>query len=304
MSFVESTPRNSLFVSDCLSLSRSIFAIQTGMGSAIHDLQRAIVAGQNSLTQLLRQVKLIAANLNLVDVQEWVDLELSGYSGDRELPKYRYFKAQILQYHHPMYGWQMAGHINITVKAQHAISEIEGYASKKHVAFAVPKNFPLQDATGSTGMVSSWPQRYLVSGMEFRNILNGVTNDLLNWTTELQKRGIKGENMSFNEKEKQAAASQIFNIGTVHGAVGNVNNSPITFYDNKTINQILFESNMPKQDKRDLEDVFDELKTAPPEKKLTLVEKGEKLIVKHKETLGALAETLGSGLRAYMDKKP
>ncbi|HSY16677.1 MAG TPA: hypothetical protein VK815_00010 [Candidatus Acidoferrales bacterium] len=48
------------------------------MSSAIHNLQMAIVDGKQSITQLLRQTKLIAAKLSLPDVEEWVDLELNG----------------------------------------------------------------------------------------------------------------------------------------------------------------------------------------------------------------------------------
>jgi hypothetical protein len=46
------------------------------------------VDGQQSLTQLLRQAKLIAVKLNLEDVEKWVDLGLKGYPPDAELPKY------------------------------------------------------------------------------------------------------------------------------------------------------------------------------------------------------------------------
>ena len=59
------------------------------MSSAIHNLQVAIVEGKQSLTQLLRHTKLIAAKLNLRDVEEWVDLELNGYPSDKEHPAYR-----------------------------------------------------------------------------------------------------------------------------------------------------------------------------------------------------------------------
>jgi predicted nucleotide-binding protein len=34
--------------------------------------------------------------------------------------------------------------------------------------------------------------------------------------------------MNFDEKEKKSAANQVFNIGTAHGAVGNISNSQVT----------------------------------------------------------------------------
>jgi hypothetical protein len=48
------------------------------MSSAVHNLQQAIVDGKTSITQLLRQTKLIAAKLDLCDVKQWVDIELNG----------------------------------------------------------------------------------------------------------------------------------------------------------------------------------------------------------------------------------
>jgi hypothetical protein len=59
------------------------------MSSAVHNLQMAIVDGKKPITQLLRQTKLIAAKLNLSDVEEWVDFELNGYPDTKQPPEYR-----------------------------------------------------------------------------------------------------------------------------------------------------------------------------------------------------------------------
>src|SRR5277367_2106769 len=104
------------------------------MSSAIHNLQVAIVEGKQSLTQLLRQAKLISAKLNLGDVGHWVDLELGGYPKDAELPEYRTYMAQSLETRHPMYGWQFAGHLGVPVKASISISENENYAKGETIA--------------------------------------------------------------------------------------------------------------------------------------------------------------------------
>jgi hypothetical protein len=77
------------------------------------------VDGQQSLTQLLRQAKLIAVKLNLEDVEKWVDLGLKGYPPDAELPKYREFVTDSLEIHNPYQGgWRFAGHMNVTVPAR------------------------------------------------------------------------------------------------------------------------------------------------------------------------------------------
>jgi hypothetical protein len=279
--------------------------IRRHMGSAVNDLQRAILGGQQPLTQLLRQTKVIAADLNLEDVEQWVDLELGGYPKDIELPKYRTYMAQSLETRHPMYGWQFAGHLGIPVKASVPIAEIENYAKGEAIAFPVTDNFTLRDQIGDTAMVSSWPQRFLVAGSQFKKIIDAVTDELLRWTTELQKRGIKGENMNFDEQEKRTAGNLTFNIGTVHGAVGNLSHSPttinntnVTLYEYNSIQQLLVDHKIPKQDRRELEDIMDELKEASPEEKHSILARAEKWIVKHKELLGVGAEVVGKAVGA------
>jgi hypothetical protein len=206
-----------------------------------------------------------------------------------------------LEYNNPYQGgWQFAGNMNIELKARQPIAEIENISRGAGFAFPSPKNFPLQDLMGES-MLSSFPQRVTVTAEQFKRIVDAVTNELLQWTTELEKRGIKGEDMSFDEQEKRTAGNMVFNIGTVHGAVGNVSHSPVTFYDNKTINQLFVEKSIPKQDRRELEDILDELKTAEPTKKKSLVSRAEELIVKHREALGATAEIIVKSIKASLE---
>lgn len=272
----------------------------SNMSSAVNDLQRAIVDGQQSLTQLLRKTKLIAAKLGLDDIEKWVDLELNGY-GTTEPPKYREFATQSIQIRNPVRGWEFAGHLHVKMKARQPISDIEKLSKGETLTLAITENYPVDDGMGG-GFAANWPQRALISGASFQHIVEGVTNALLQWTIELEKRGIKGDNMNFDDTEKQTAGHMTFNIGTVHGAVGNVSHSPVTFYDNKTINQLFVEKNIPKHDRRELEDILDELKTAEPEKKKSLAARAEELIVKHKELLGTAAEAVGRAIRAAMDQ--
>jgi len=100
----------------------------------------------------------------------------------------------------------------------------------------------------------------------------------------------------------KTAANMVFNIGTVHGTVGNTSGSQVTVYDYSSINQLLVDRNVPKQDRRELEDLMDELKEASPDKKLSLLKRGEDWIVKHKEILGAGAEAVGKALGAAFGK--
>ena len=153
----------------------------------------------------------------------------------------------------------------------------------------------------------NFPQRFTVSSTQYKRIVEAVTDELLRLTTQLEKKGIKGDNMNFDKKEKDSAANMIFNIGSVHGAVGNINNSSImansqvTLYEYSSIQQLLIDHKIPKRDRRELEDVMDELKESSPEKRPSLLARAEKWILKHKELLGVGAELVGKAVGVTID---
>lgn len=265
------------------------------MSSAVHSLQKAIVAGNQPLTQLLRQAKLIAAKLGVKDVEDWVDLELNGYPDGTQPRDYRKFVTHAVEIYNPVKGWCFAGQLQDTIRAREPIATIEQFSSGRGIYLPLSKNLPVGDA-----IASRWPQRAIAAPEQFKHIIDAVTNDLLQWTIELERRGIKGEDMNFDEKEKQSATSQVFNIGTVHGTVGNNTNSQVTVYDYSSVQQLLIDRQIPKQDRRELEDILDELKDATPDKKPSLLKRGEAWFVRHKDLLGTAAEAIGKAIGSAM----
>jgi hypothetical protein len=272
------------------------------MSSAVYNLQKAVVAGNQPLTQLLRQAKLISAKLGVADVEAWVDLELNGYPDGTELPQYREFTTQSIEIYHPTRGWKFAGHYNQKLKAWQPIADIEDLSKGETLTLTLTRNLPVSDGIGGA-FGSDWPQRATISGKSFKHIVEAVTDELLQWTIELEKRGIKGEDMGFDEKEKQSATNQVFNIQKFTGVLGNVQNSHVTLYDYSSVHQLLIDQNVPKQDRRELEDIMDELKVVPPEKKQSLIARGEKWILEHKDLLGAGVEAVGKAIGAAMGKQ-
>src|SRR5580658_4244561 len=125
------------------------------MSSAIHNLQKAILDANQSLTQLLRQTKLIAAKLNLADVEQWVDYELKGYPGDLKPPEYRRFQTSALQIHNPIHGWQFAGNMRMSLLARQPIAQLESLSKGETATFNMPKNLPVDDGMGG-GFAANW----------------------------------------------------------------------------------------------------------------------------------------------------
>ena len=74
------------------------------------------------------------------------------------------------------------------------------------------------------------------SGSQVRSVLDFVRNKILDWSLELEKRGIVGENYSFRPDDKQGArvvTNHIYggNVGVLGSVAGDANNSD--FYSNR-----------------------------------------------------------------------
>lgn len=257
--------------------------------SLIEELQGAICNGSEPLIQMLRKTKLIAAKLALKDIERWTDFELKGYANANAVPEYRVATICAIQIYNPMRGWGFAGNIQESIKCPQPISEIEDLSKSEWSNLPLPThaNYPV-----SGGFGSNLPQRLVISGSEFKRIIQAVTDKLLEWTIELEKRGIKGHGMSFNEKEKQSASTIVFNIGTNHGMVGNISESQMNVCDFREIRNALTDKPISRRDMGELEDLMEETKTAMPEQKKSIMGKVEKWIVKHQEALGAAANII------------
>jgi hypothetical protein len=158
------------------------------MSSTVHDLQQAILDGQQPLTQFLRQTKLIAAKLNLEQVERWVELELAGFAEDAEPPQYRKVLTQRLEiYSSHRNVWQFAGNLNFALIARQPIAEIEAFSRRDNIDFAVEKNFSIKNDFGDS-FGSDWPQRFVVLSSEYKQIIEAVAR---RWTEELEIRGIR-----------------------------------------------------------------------------------------------------------------
>jgi len=261
------------------------------MGSLVRDFQRDIVQSGKGTTELLRTAKLISAKLDLPEITEWLTFELGGYPDDERIPAYRCVQGGELLVLNPRQGWILAGNLADRFIMRQRVSELEALCLGKFVALPVPvdANYPVQSELGID--ISGWHQRVRFSSVRIKGMLSAIRDQLLDWSTELEKRGIIGENMSFDEIERQTAHNQVFNIHNVTGVVGNILHSNVQIYDYSTLHQTLKSQHVPQSERNELENIMDELKAsaADPAKKTGLIEKAKRWIVKNEEFLGASA---------------
>lgn len=74
------------------------------MTSLVFELQRDAFESSVSVLNLLRKALFVAKKLGVKEFQKWVELELDGYGGEVELPKYRLLVGEI-KAKNPFHGW-------------------------------------------------------------------------------------------------------------------------------------------------------------------------------------------------------
>ena len=268
------------------------------MASLVKQLQKDILDSSKGTTQLLRTAKLISAKLTLDDITTWINSELTGYKRGDTIPEYRYLKGGTLQLFNPYHGWLRAGDMkSLRFPMVQPVTEIEELATGERISFPPPRHIPVESFEGvSDGMVNSFQQRITMPSTQLRRILQAIKDELLNWSIELEQRGIIGENMSFEEKEKQFAHTQIFNIQHLTGVAGNVNESQIQIHDYSSVHQTLKQQQVPQEERNKLENLMDQIKAAPPEEKRGLLEQAKRWIVTNQDFLGASASIVRKAL--------
>jgi len=184
-----------------------------------------------SVTNLLRMAKIAATKLNLKDALVWIDRELNGYMDLKveDLPPYRRLMG-VPQAYNPVRGWQpiqfpdtktadiyseayigwALGAIEETVREPSGGNYAFPYRPEEKIAIQQSLRFRV-DVQISIQRAQLW------------NVVEQVRNLILNWSLELEKAGVLGEDMHFSEQERGDAkpVTQQFIIHNV-GVLGNV----------------------------------------------------------------------------------
>lgn len=217
------------------------------MSSLVLDLQKELMSRDCDILQALRHAHVIAVKLGLDDIDKWIQCELNGYSSDDTVPKYRYMTG-VLKAKNPYRGWIPAV---ITDKSNNqpyntvplcesmsGLIEIRNQCTNGTFCYTFPASVAMEMLRHSSSPaymeISLFISVHNLSAVEDK-----VKNNLLQWTLELEKKGILGENMTFNREEtlsaKAIAASTINVYGTyvngdvTHSQIVSGNNNSATY---------------------------------------------------------------------------
>ena len=194
--------------------------------SLIEELQLNASDGIFTVSNLLRKALVVAAKLDVTEIPEWINRELSGYRHGDTLPSYRTvhgaIKAKTLR------GW-------ITV--MFPTNDLDESVSKKYVRKSIAEIEYLSKQNGSLAVEFAPEQQQFLQSLFRREteficfldkkcmdgILDETRNQVLRWAIALDKAGIRGNGLSFTDPEKKKAHSMTFNVNSENFTLGVAN---------------------------------------------------------------------------------
>lgn len=195
----------------------------------------------------LRKAHIIASKLQLFEFDTWVQNELNGYKcSATELPSYRRIHGNIKAWN-PYRGWipciiedrQMDDLFSMVPLFDPiaSIIEIKRNANKDFVCYNYRGDIYSKLSEMMQSPVPMDIQLH-VNISCINSAIEAVKNCLLEWTLQLEKEGIKGDNMTFNTEEQKKAEAIPQQVQNYYGTVvnGNIEHSQVIAGKNHTIN--------------------------------------------------------------------
>ncbi|MDQ1207467.1 hypothetical protein QE380_000390 [Acinetobacter baylyi] len=201
---------------------------------AITALQKLVLDPQSNITDILRSALLISHKLSLLDFKTWCELELKGYDDidDSNVPEYRHLYGSFhvtdvnTKVHQPL-GDRAACQVikDSIIFFQESLDNNDQFLS---IRFPDDKNKNLKQMFGISSKSCIFYSS--ISRTYFLKALDIIRTKILEFSIELENKGILGDEWEFTEQEKQMTQNINYNISNV-GNIANHNQE-------STINQI------------------------------------------------------------------
>jgi hypothetical protein len=161
----------------------------------IQSLKEKILNPNVKVSELLREAKIIAHELEDKEFLQWVDRELNGYSENDKVPQYRMLRGRPVA-RHPYHGWvpvlsrpgqniegQKSGFIELISKChlRESIPELESFQSDKELICYYPEDLR-KEIYKATGFNTEFA--LIVSPVSITRILESVRNKLSDWIVD------------------------------------------------------------------------------------------------------------------------
>ena len=172
------------------------------------------------LTVLLRKAKIVAVKLNIDEARSWIDHETDGYPEEAVLPPYRVIPSELRGFNR-VNGWQQVRWDEANPLQKYfslalfrdPIANLQEFAAAKNTqqASLTQDDVDILVRLGNAELASVPLARFFARA-NFVGILEGVRTKILDWALALEKRGVLGHDMTFDETDQQKAAEVAFRV--------------------------------------------------------------------------------------------
>ncbi|MBU3845673.1 MAG: hypothetical protein H9855_01605 [Candidatus Acinetobacter avistercoris] len=209
---------------------------------AITALQKLVLDPKSNLTDILRNALLISQKLGLYDFKSWCELELKGYEDidESNIPEYRciYGSFHVLDVRNgrrQYVGDQAVGQIirDGAIFFQETLVSDQDFFDFR---FPDDKNAFLKKTFNLNS--SNYIFYSKVNKIAIKKVLEIIRTKVLEFSIELDKEGILGEDWEFTIEEKKLA----INITNFQGILGDVKHSNVQQTNTLTVQKNDFES--------------------------------------------------------------
>ncbi|WP_125561427.1 hypothetical protein [Pseudoalteromonas rubra] len=198
------------------------------MSGLVLELQRDALNNKIDISNLVRKALVVSRKLEIKEVESWLNQELNGYTvSEDSLPKYRELNGTLKVYN-PMRGlipFRIANseltHELSYRRVPHSIAELETY-SQSNESGTILLNYPTEVRDSLMRVMELPMEPYLEIGIgQVIALIDSLRNKILDWALELEKKGVKGEGMTFSSHEKHAAENVTYKITNNIGSMEN-----------------------------------------------------------------------------------
>lgn len=190
----------------------------------VNELQVSVE--RDDVLSVLRKARRLASKLGVDDINHWLRCEQEGYERDATLPNYRTVTGTLSiktnGYIPAGMGYVVNGVIDypggfvVPNRMPQPMSQIVQMAAPSEKS----DNFVTVDERLVAGFRSRMDPDFAhqmtfllrLNIDQIRSIPDAVKDRILDWALELERRGVLGENMTFNDDEKQKAHTINFNL--------------------------------------------------------------------------------------------
>lgn len=180
------------------------------MNGIVMELQSDLISSNCDVLNALRKAKVIATKLNLLEFNSWIDQELNGYTSN-EVPTYREVRG-VLKAKTSWTNWQSVQFDDQETESALCVHRVQNSISvilsslKNENPFILYPQGVMQDKLNRR-CHTEVPAEFavFVDKSSLLSMVEAVINTLLDWTLDLEKKGIVGEKLTFSEPEKGAA---------------------------------------------------------------------------------------------------